>query len=298
MSRIIPPRDIKDEQQAQIDKYIAQSGVPGVLVGAIIGDNLWNVKPLIVNQGALYLLRFSYPGIHSHKKHANAFKQTIESFLNSPRSSYLVLSGHNNDDVWFLRNFYQLTLEDIKKPEDEFSSKDRIQLVRNLIVLVKDNFDTNLIHGHIAPSNLTFDNLNPILLDYCTSSFVPELFEQVKTLAPEIRKGAIPKESTDIYGLALVIQKLASDLLTKTQLTFLNVMLLDNPFKRPGIDEVVEVFNQDFIPIEEEIVEEEPEIVGELKTGKVLERDKVNIQAAPVKPKVKVQAPKVEKAKK
>src|SRR5258708_7480827 len=70
-------------QRETAQRYIKISSSRGVLVGALLGPGTWDVRPMLLEQGQLFLLRFSAYHPPLNDEMFGSFRTVIERRLHS-----------------------------------------------------------------------------------------------------------------------------------------------------------------------------------------------------------------------
>src|SRR5690606_20365690 len=107
--RMLSAESLSEEQQLTARRYIGLARASGVMVGALVNAQRWDVRPLLLQQGQLFLLRFSDPALALKKSPYTFLRATTERVQQSKGSFALHSCGEAEGQVWALRRYFQQT---------------------------------------------------------------------------------------------------------------------------------------------------------------------------------------------
>lgn len=224
-----------------IESYIKQVGADGRCVGALVGHEEWDLRPLVVKSGQLTIIRFSEPL-------SSQSEQRILDLLNLGKKlsasneiwSYLI-SGRTNTQVWFQRAFYPATMQDDLAALRLMTPAEKRKYCLEIAVVLGHLHRAGVVHGHITPNNIAWVGAAPNLLDFGFTQF-SNYREAVSSLAPEIRRGEAATPAADIFGLGGVYAALTDPVETLPLADLINRMTAEDLRERPSLDEVAAFF--------------------------------------------------------
>ena len=273
-NQIIPVESLDSTQRQLVDNYIKRSSINGALVGAVVGHSTWNIKPLILSQGTLSVLRFSDPFLAGQE---DLFKALVQHRAKRQSSNFLqkVLgSGVSGNQVWCLRNFFQTTLGDLIIKNQLIPEK-QLGIAADLIELVVSLEREGVVHGHLSFSNITVEDDQALIFDHAFAAFSKDLQREVEDLAPELRKGAKLETVADIFGLGLILRKLLVGKTSAEDQQLIEKMLSSNPFERPSPIKVQEHFSRS---IKEKLNDQDFEQAfkpSEIRMGRIIDQQEI-----------------------
>jgi hypothetical protein len=226
-ARLISAEAISGEQSKWANELIKISGSKGVTVGALVGADSHDIRPLLLMGGKTWLLRSTrVDSRHSSSKLLFDCYQRLASI----QLTKDVFWGLNDGVFWTRRNFYQGPL-DLRLIEGQASySEDAAQ---RLVRSVRDLHRADLAHGHICSANIAFNVESadwPVLIDYG--------FALAST---NLDLSALAKARTDdVAGLAGVLELMLPG---EAQFqSLINRMRDPVSAKRPSMNEVGQAF--------------------------------------------------------
>lgn len=226
------------EQESAARKLISRAHTPGVFVGALVGDEAWDIRPLLLLNGKLSLLRFTNPGSALDRNKMNFIRSIYAQSSAQPEISRSASAvGEVDGQLWTLRRFHQNTLVNIETA-NVTNSLHPVHQAQRLIEVVSAIQASGIIHGHISLSNIGTDENQPMLLDFGFGI----LARKTENLAPEINAGLPPSLASDIFGLGQVLQALMKGETSSEIQKLLERMSSDEPTARPQISEVRKAF--------------------------------------------------------
>lgn len=239
VGKMLSAESLTPDQQLTAKRYIGLSQSAGIVVGALVKNASWDVRPLLLENGQLSLLRFSDPAIALNKSKLSFLRASCDRLLANPESTGLITFGEIEGQVWIRRRYFQHTLADEEAAQQAVHP---LQISQKLIRAVSALHAGNSIHGHICPQNVSLDRQEVFIFDHSFSvSSLPHV-EEIGSLAPELRNAAVPTFACDVFGLALVMRSLPSFALGAEQEQCLERMLMPEPGLRPSLEAVKEIF--------------------------------------------------------
>ncbi len=230
---------LSKEQESTARKLITRAHTPGVFVGALVGDETWDIRPLLLLNGKLSLLRFTNPGSALDRNKMNFIRSLYAQSSAQPEISRSASAiGEVDGQLWTLRKFHQNTLANIDNSINIIGSLHPVHQAQRLIEVVSALQGGGIIHGHISLSNIGTDENQPMLLDFGFGA----LARTGNNLAPEIKAGLPPSLASDIYGLGQVLHVLMKGDGNPEIQNLIERMTTEEPTSRPQISEVRRAF--------------------------------------------------------
>jgi hypothetical protein len=239
-SREVIGIDALSEQQNNVAKHlVSRANCSGVIVGALVGEESWETRPLLLISGKLFILRFSDPSSSLNRNKMNYIRSLyaqLGAHKELGRSAFAV--GQSDGQIWTLRRFHQSTFANLNIKETNSGSQHPVHRAQKLIELVASMQTAGIVHGHLSLTNVGADEEIPMVLDFGFGA----LEASGKELAPEVRNGFPPSLASDIYGLGKILESLLkSENLPEIQ-NIIKLMLSDEPASRPNIDLIKKTF--------------------------------------------------------
>ncbi|MCB0335403.1 MAG: protein kinase family protein [Bdellovibrionales bacterium] len=243
MSFVLTPDKFDEQTKAYVARQCSEIPLQGMLMGAIDADALWNVKPLILIDGVMHVVRFSDPQIDPALK--AEMLETYEVSKNLTKRPVLVNSGSCSMGLWVCRRFCQVSiaerLQSKNLGEEMLWYRWMFQLIQQLMHLHRHD----CFHGHITPDNVMIDNDAVYLVDADCSVRSLQQRRQPLCWAPELMIANTElQRSIDVYGLSLVLEPIAKRLKWKDLFGLVSEMQSAHPNVRPSIDEVMRRFER------------------------------------------------------
>ncbi len=234
--KLISPESLNDLQRRILQGYTRFFPPGSVCVNVMLGEEPWDIRPLLLSLGKVSVARFS---MSMSESRARSVARELESFSalfqNRQRVQLLPEEGR----FVLLRPYESSTLgEDLEKGTVS-GTPALLEIVRKLIVTVSELSRRGTAHGHISPANMALSNGEIVLLDPIIGSLhqTRDLF-----LAPETTLGNVPEPTADLYSLGRIIKIFIGDALTQRQSALVDQLLLGNPQQRPPLLEVAVAF--------------------------------------------------------
>jgi hypothetical protein len=234
--RLVSPGSLEGAEKLVFENLKPWLPPTGVCVNVMLGQDPWDIRPLILINGKVSLYRFSRPLTQAALA---ALVAEMQGFAVIPGWEMRVEAQHEAERLLLIRPVYPVTLEEELENGASPTGQRRQDLVAGLIDVVKALRKRSLVHGHISPSNIVEDGGKVILLD-------PRLgalhYSKDEHLAPETNAGEEPRPEADLYGLGSVLSRILGDDATHQQREILDRLLLPSPRQRPTIEEVEREF--------------------------------------------------------
>lgn len=233
ISTTIGPDHITPEEQASVKRLrdLAQIRPSSVLVGIIRTSVPENPRVLLLEGGAMTLLRFSDPILGLHAERLSTLSTLLRQSEKLKKHTGIIESGKLRESAWMRRTFFDRTLSSEEKSPNQ---KDLIDLV----ILVAQLHRNGLVHGHLVPENVVLHSEGWKILDagFCAST--PH-GDDVSGLAPESSETGALTPASDVYGLGIILSKFTDAFPSREHSFLIEQMLRKNPDERPKIEEVV-----------------------------------------------------------
>ncbi len=234
--KLLSPESLPDAQREVLRDYSRFFPQGAVCVNVVVGDASWDVRPLLLLNGKVHIMRVS---TRMDEGQARAFVSDFEGFSvlfsGSQRAQRMEGSGR----FFVLRPFVSDTLQDLLE-KGAIPTPDALHdVVVELVNLVSTLSKRNITHGHLCPSNIAIVDGKVTLLD----PFFGAIHDTRDAyLAPESTRGSVPDPSADLFSLGRIIQSLIADSLSVQQSAIVEQLTLPSPRQRPSISEVGAAF--------------------------------------------------------
>lgn len=240
--QVTPVEDLSAGQRAELESLRAATKIPGVLVGVFSLFESWDLRPVTLNAGALWVLRFSHPALPVDGRYLQEFLVGIGRVGSLGERSGGVDFGQVNGQVWVNRRYADRTLSTALEDLPGDPHHQPFTVAQALVNQVYHLHRNGLIHGHICENNVALFEGNVELVDFGCSAFYPNPAEVHSNLAPEFFRREPLTPAVDIYGLGLVLRGLLRGGAMERYRVLIDRMLLPQPDQRPSISEVRAVF--------------------------------------------------------
>lgn len=224
-SRVISAEQFTPEMSAAVQRFIKGAELKGVITGALLGDAVWDVRPLILIDGQVQILRFLDPSLAFQSDNYSKHKAYLEKIK---KIELIIAYGEFEEQAWYLRRFYNSTLADS-------TDLPTLASVNKIIDQLRQIHKIGLVHGHLSPHNIGLDQGEIILLDPGTCIFSGSSRISKQDLAPELQGGFQPSFATDIYGLGVILKYIFDSDKKNDFNSFLNSLINTDPARRPTI---------------------------------------------------------------
>jgi hypothetical protein len=234
--KLVSPEALTDQQRSILSGYSRFFPAGAVCVNVMLGDEPWDLRPLLLSLGKVSIARFS---ISLNEATARSIASELEGFsvLCNAEQRVQLLPGEGR--FMLLRPYFAETLKDQLEKGALVAERHRSDLVQSLIRQVGDLSRRNIVHGHISPSNIIREGSNVWIVD----PIVGALHQTADSyLAPETSLGRAPEVVSDLYGLGRTIEILMGESLSARQRAVVEQLLLPTPRQRPPLEEVAVVF--------------------------------------------------------
>lgn len=197
--------DLSDAERDLADQYSVRSGSRGVLAGAVIGPQPWDIRPIRVEGGIVTLVRVSEPSEDYTADRLKLIEQYTRRIADLSELPGLRAFGKSDGIWWSKRRFYPQVLSEVQ-PQ---IIVDPGHFFLQVIQLVEQLHRAQIVHGHISPANIAVLDGAPILLDTGWWVFRGEAMTRATPiLAPELQAGFAVSPAADLYGLGTIAEKL------------------------------------------------------------------------------------------
>lgn len=234
--RLVSPGSLSGAEKLVFDNLRPWLPSNGVCVNVMLGQDPWDIRPLVLINNKVSLYRFSRP---LGQKALQALAAEMQGFAVIPGWEMRIEARNEAERVLLIRPMYPQTLEEILSSPEVLSGQRRQELVSGLIDVVRMLKRRSLVHGHLSLANIVEFNGAIVLLD-------PRLGALHGTkdryLAPEVVGGDEPGAEVDLFGLGSVLSALLGDHATHQQREIIDRLLLPSPRQRPSIEEVEREF--------------------------------------------------------
>lgn len=180
------PELFSSEQAEKITQLIAGAKLRGVVIGALIGSESWDLRPVVLDRGRTVVLRFSDPELYTDSVKQSSLEGYLARLGDVRGIDGFSSSGLMQSRVWFLRPYFAHTLdEEVNKlARPELVKTIAQDLIRQLAAL----HDSGLIHGHVCAANVGIDGNSGCLLDFGIASIRNSaLIKTVETVNEDTR---------------------------------------------------------------------------------------------------------------
>jgi hypothetical protein len=234
--RLVSPSSLEGAEKLVFENLKPWLPANGVCVNVMLGQDPWDIRPLMLINGKVSLYRFSRP---LGQKALAALVAEMQGFAVISGWEMKVEARNEAERLLLVRPVYPTTLEEELENEGALTGQRRQDLVASLIDVVKMLRKRSLVHGHISPANIVAVDGSAVLLD-------PRLgvlhYSKDEHLAPETNAGEEPRPEADLFGLGSVLSKLLGEDATHQQREIIDRLLLPSPRQRPTIEEVEREF--------------------------------------------------------
>ncbi len=239
--KLILPDELNTAQQRILDSYRewfpAGAVCINVMLGPKLGDEEWDIRPLILDGGRVVLLRFSRPLSEALLK---TYSAEMEGFSALPGCSIRIERRAHLKQFLSIRAYVPQTLSDQLELGEIIAGVKNLDLASLVIQQVRQLKARNLVHGHLSLSNLVYSGGSLSLLDPLFGALNGS---RDRFLAPEVSPDQEVPHTSDLFGLGLILTELLGDGVSSQQREILERLALPAPRQRPFLEEVEEVFN-------------------------------------------------------
>ena len=247
-ARFVSLETLDQERKELVQKYQRLVFPGSVLVGAIMTAAPWDIRPVLLHRGQMTVTRVFSPELLQSLSLTDAFKSYIFHIEQlSPGTQALACGSSSYSPAqdalaWVTRKYFTSTLSDTSL---DIPLTERPRLMHQLIKDVERLHQEGMIHGHIHPGNIAYDQKRLILLDHGFQIYDPGQAHP-QTLSPELRQTALSAtqadSASDVYGLGLVAKRLFGGELAVEYGNLVEVLLLTDPKLRPKLPQMAKHF--------------------------------------------------------
>lgn len=236
-ARLVLPDALTPEQREVFDSYKRWLPPGGVCVNVLIGPNDWDLRPLLLEQGRVWLYRFSPELPDATRNHLIA---DLEGFAVIPHWSMRVVALPNSSRFLTVRPFFQATVSDQIRSGELDSPDDRLRVAQGIIEQVGSLMRRNLVHGHVSLKNACVVDGRVVFMDP-RLAMLANLRDEFT--APELSPTHEPESTVDMYGLGRCLKLLMAASLDEDQQGLVDQLLLPSARQRPAFATVREAFS-------------------------------------------------------
>lgn len=227
---VLSLESLAPEERERVSHYLRLSGGAGVTVGVIRGGRPWDLRPLVLSNGVLSIVRVSDPSGAADQ--IDQLRELHSRLMVHPLRPKGQSSGFGDGIIWVLRPFFDRVLA------DGGIALEATQFARQLIELVKGFHQAGIIHGHISADNIGYIDGKPALLDFGFRAITKSSYERLSTVAPEIYRGAAVEHSVDMFGIGLVLERVSEISASAKYGSLVRRLLAPEKKERPTLAEV------------------------------------------------------------
>jgi hypothetical protein len=225
-SRITSLEELGDNQKRQVEQQLELAKVEGVTIGAFVGRTSSDLRPLVLQDGNLWLVRIG----QLDPARRNFFSSLYGGMVS--KKDFIRSGEAANGSFYVIRKYFEHTLsEELAQAGAEISQSAIQSLLESLSLL----HQRGLFHGHLSPGNIVRLDDEIHLLDYGWLAAHADYGQYPEDAAPEVIAGQPASEKSDIFGLGCLLKFYAQNADISG---LIQSMLSDNPDSRPRINEV------------------------------------------------------------
>lgn len=229
--------NLSREQRELVRDLLRKASINGVLTGVLAGDAIWDLRPLVLHNGTVGIIRFSDPGLPVEANRFDEFRLAVQRLTDH---RFFDAWGEIDGRIWVRRSFMQNTGNEEPLITAARSPREAIQLLLQTLYTMHAHGN---IHGHITLSNIGVEGARMVLLDPALMSYSLSSKDQIQDAAPEIHRGYPPTFASDLYGLGLVLKQILSQsAMSLDQRNCLESLLSPDPSRRPSLSWVEKSF--------------------------------------------------------
>ncbi len=237
--KLVSAEDLQGKELAAFELLSKHFPSGAVCVNVMCTAESWDVRPLLLISGTVFLYRISPALPFDFLKNVLA---EMDGFTLLPNWNTSVKSLPASDRFLSIRPFVATTLAEVLTREDRLGLADPLTVARKLIEQVLELDRRHLVHGHICPSNVAFSQSGTgslFLLDPRIGSFTGRKDE---FCAPELEKLSDPPQSVDLYGLGVCLRAVLGDGAAPHHKEMIDRLVLASPRQRPNLAAVAALF--------------------------------------------------------
>ncbi len=237
--RMVSAEQLQADQRRSVEEIVARLRLPGVVIGALVTNAAWDIRPLLLQDGVVSLVRLSDPKCALQSTILANLNRLHQKLAELPLGNCLLSHGQAEGQVWVRRRYFQRTLAEGAL---EWLPFHPLQFVQRLIRSVQALHRAEVIHGHIAPSNLSFDERGPVLFDHGFYHLGGSHPLDPSSIVPELAQKKLLSVAADVFGLGLILRDALASELGPKELALIDQMLSSDPTARPALNLVADVF--------------------------------------------------------
>ena len=241
-SRFASLEGLEKDKKDLVQRYQRMIAPGSVLVGAVVSASNWDIRPVILHRGKMSISRIFSPELMESVSLTDAFKSYIFHIEQLFLGTQGLVCGSSEGHAWVTRRYFTHILSDNNL---DIPMAIRPKLMHGLLATVEKLHSEGMIHGHINPNNIVYENGRLVLVDHGFQIHDPGS-SKPGDLAPELR-GAVAGVAnatieSDVYGLGLVAKRLFGGELAVEFGNLVEVLLLTDPKLRPKLSQVSKHF--------------------------------------------------------
>ncbi len=246
--RMLAVENLSAAQNDMLCKYMDGIRLSGVCTGALVSGAAWDVRPMVVDAGTQYIVRFADPAITPGSALFENFEQSISRAVSDRGRLGVIAYGVFEGQLWVKRRFFSKLLIECE------SEKLREYLLA-LLDCVARLHEAGGVHGHLCLTNIGIDERKVSLCDPGFAAFEALCGAGDADLAPEILRGETPTTASDVYALSVFVLELFSGALSDVILSdsarrLIESGLAADPASRPHIRQLEHTIKQSLMIIE------------------------------------------------
>lgn len=211
-TKLLALDELPIEKRRLLHEWLKLCGAErAVLTGALSTNTLSEVRPLVLEGGEIILYRFL--SLKSDAKKYGLIAHYLERAFNGKgltggEITHPALNG-GSKTLWYRRQYAPRTLKSAVVEED-LDLPTILQILKRVLVLLKESHAANIFHGHLTLENIALDSNNKVsLLDYAASFYEVSQFKESSKRRSTISPDQELSSSTDIYGFGVILTQLA-----------------------------------------------------------------------------------------
>jgi hypothetical protein len=239
-------KTIRPEQLSAVEKGIASSWIRaaspgGILVGAVVGTDPWDIRPLVLDSGTMFIIRPLSPSLGQvGVAQLRTLYKVIEDLgvPGSDRSTIIV----NDRGAALKRVYYQsLLAEEIASLKGSTEGRKIINFLVGFLQLLHQ---AGVVHGHLTPHNLGLKGDLKTVLDigiWTTGLSAPR---DAYSFNADTASGSLPTPgfSSDIFAIGKICAAILSGTASPEERDLLKRLETANAKGQPTLDEISRVF--------------------------------------------------------
>jgi hypothetical protein len=234
--KLTAPDALSEAQRRYFERYVREVSSGAVCVNVLVGTDHWDLRPLILEAGKVWLYRFTRtldPDV------IRDIATEWAGFTVVPGITLQVKRPEQLDQLLVIRPYYQATLADAIRVGELDNQRVRRSVVAGILEHLGALIRRNLVHGHLSLSNFALVDGKVNLLD----PRIGVLHGVVDDfIAPEITAKADPPPSADLFGVGKMLATLLAESATDEEREIIDQLTLPSPRQRPSFSVLQEVF--------------------------------------------------------